>query len=341
MRIDQADYLDFHSLQDSKQAAGFIPAESTATQASIALAEVRAEALEETLEGLSLGLSQVMKKIADANKKQSALFNGVEKLLQQLDEKQRGSIEQIAKQLLSFKDGDKILQQIPQFALDKGQLIFLLAILQGMTGLALSERSKIKQFLMSLLAEEDIELALIAASQGMVIDTARLQAYRQLYQHAARGEKGLSHWFKLLQEHKDRRRTIQLLIRAISEPLVSHEQLEMTKLVTTIDDLRRLWLFLAFTEHCASLSRTLNLANDTVAEISIELLEQSWIYPEALAQLVIKLPLTTLQRLIFLRKWREIMVVMNEACYRDPEQKEHILEVMLQLLEQWNDKYAV
>ncbi|HGJ5856337.1 HrpJ domain-containing protein [Arsenophonus nasoniae] len=341
MRIDQADYLDFQSLQDSKQTASFIPAESTATQASIALAEVRAEALEETLEGLSLGLSQIMKKIADANKKQSALFNGVEKLLQQLDEKQRGSIEQIAKQLLSFKDGDKILQQIPQLALNKGQLIFLLAILQGMTSLALSERSKIKQFLMSLLAEEDIELALIAASQGMTIDTSRLQAYRQLYQHAARGEKGLSHWFKLLQEHKDRRRTIQLLIRAISEPLVSHEQLDMTKLVTTIDDLRRLWLFLAFNEHCASLSRTLNLANDTVAEISIELLEQSWIYPEALAQLVIKLPLTTLQHLIFLRKWREIMVVMSEACYRDPEQKEHILEVMLQLLEQWNDKYAV
>ncbi|HGJ5876262.1 MAG TPA: HrpJ domain-containing protein [Arsenophonus sp.] len=341
MRIEQIDYLDFQSLQNNKKSESFLPTESTAMQASVALAEVRAEALEETLEGLSLGLSQMMKKIADSSKKQSALFNGVEKLLQQLDEKQHGSIEQIAKQLLSLKDGEKILQQLPQLALDKGQLIFLLATLVGMTSLALSERLKIKKFLMSLLAEEDIELALIAATQGMVINTSRLQALRQLYQHAARGEKGLSHWFKLLQQYKDRRRTIQVLIRAVSEPLVSHDQLDMTKLVTTIDDLRRLWLFLAFDEHCACLSRTMNLANDKVAEISIELLEQGWIYPEALAQLIIALPLTIMQCLIFLRKWREIMVVMSEACYRDPEQKEHIIEVMLQLLEQWDDEYAV
>jgi hypothetical protein len=29
--------------------------------------------------------------------------------------------------------------------------------------------------------------------------------------------------------------------------------------------------------------------------------------------------------------------VMSESCYRDPEQKEHVQEVMLELSEQWND----
>jgi hypothetical protein len=124
----------------------------------------------------------------------------------------------------------------------------------------------------------------------------------------------------------------------MAEPLDEGQRRDdMTMVAATINDLRRLLLFLTFEEHCIGLARAMGLDSDVVMSLTIELLEQSWVYPDALAVLIGRLSLADDKKIVFLRRWKDVMTVMSESCYRDPEQKEHVQEVMLDLSEQWND----
>ncbi|CAM2881316.1 HrpJ domain-containing protein [Vibrio neptunius] len=337
MRVEGNTNTEFHAFPQNTASAA--PAnESTATLASAALAEVRAEAMEETMEGLSLGLSSMMKRMNLASKAQDPMMNGIEKLLQQMDKLARQSINRISEQLSQMKDASQIFTALEKSGLDKGKMALVLTSLLGFKGLDPEIKKQIKKRLMTLLSEEEIELEIIAAAQGMNVDKNGLRAVRQLYQHAKRGEKGLAHWFELLERHENRRQYIRILIRSMAEPLDEGQRTDdMTKVVATINDLKRLLLFLTFEDHCVSLAKAMALEPQSVMSATIELLEQSWIYPDALSLIIGRLALVDERRVIFLRRWKELMAVMSETCYRDPEQKEHVQEAMLELLDQWNE----
>lgn len=337
MRVDGNASAEFHSFpQNTPNTA---PAnESTASLASAALAEVRAEAMEETMEGLSLGLSSMMKRLNLAAKAQDPMMNGMEKLLQQMDEMARQSINRISEQLSQMKDASQVFSALEKSGLDKGKIALVLTSLLGFKGLDPAMKKQLKKRLAELLAEEEIELEILAAAQGMNVDRAGLRAVRQLYQHAKRGEKGLAHWFELLEQHEDRRQYIRILIRSMAEPLDEGQRRDdMTKVAATVEDLKRLLLFLTFEDHCISLAKAMVLEPHSVMSATIELLEQSWIYPDALSQIINRLALVDERKVVFLRRWKDLMTVMAEACYRDPEQKEHVQEAMLELLDQWNE----
>ena len=84
MRVDANMHAELHAFSQT-QTNSAITTESTASLASAALAEVRQEALEETMEGLSLGLSSVMKKLSLEDKSKDLKLNSMEQVLQQMD----------------------------------------------------------------------------------------------------------------------------------------------------------------------------------------------------------------------------------------------------------------
>lgn len=62
VRIDGANAVDFHNTTSVNETRGQVfPANNATAMAAAELAEVRSEALEETMEGLSLGLSSHLK----------------------------------------------------------------------------------------------------------------------------------------------------------------------------------------------------------------------------------------------------------------------------------------
>ena len=336
MRVDGSANINLHTFQNASHTNQ--TKESTASIASLALAEVRAEALEETIEGLSLGLSSNMKRLNLGDKVQDPMMNSMEKLLQQMDKMARDSVNRVSEQLSQMKDGGQVLAALDKSGLSQGDTALVLTSLLSFKGLDPAVKKQLKKRLSEIMAQEDIELEILASTQGMKLDKEGLRAVRQLYQHAKRGEKGLAHWFELLERHKDRAKYIQILIRSMAEPLDEGQRRDdMTMVAATINDLRRLLLFLTFEEHCIGLARAMGLDSDVVMSLTIELLEQSWVYPDALAVLIGRLSLADDKKIVFLRRWKDVMTVMSESCYRDPEQKEHVQEVMLDLSEQWND----
>ncbi|GLT18656.1 type III secretion system protein SsaL [Vibrio zhanjiangensis] len=335
MRVDANLHTEFNAFSHN-QTSSVVTTESTASLATAALAEVRQEALEETMEGLSLGLSSVMKKLNLEHK--DPMFNGMERILQQMDKMARQSINHMTEQLSQLKTANQIFAALEQSGLEKGKIALILTSLMSFKGLSPSIKKELKKRLSEILDEEGIDLEVIAAAQGMNIDKEGLRALRQLYQYAKRGEQGLAHWFELLEQQKDRRQYIRILIRSMSEPLDEGQKRDdMTMVAAVVADLKRLLLFLTFEDHCGALARAMGVEVSSVMSATIELLEQSWVYPDFLSLIIERLGLASERKVIFLRRWKDLLAVMSQACFRDPEQKEHVQETMLELLDQWNE----
>lgn len=340
VRIDGANTVDFHQTAEVTETHGQIfPASNATAMAAAALAEVRSEALEETMEGLSLGLSSHMKKLMTGKGAEDPRFSALEKLLQQLGEQQASTVNKLVEQFAHLGDGEQILSQLKQSGFDSGTLMLLLMALVVSGKLGQAAQKKLAKALKDLLSQVGAEIALFAALEGVALDHDGLQALQQLYQQAVRGDGGLGKWFDMLQHLPDRRKRIRVLLRALSEPLSEpHSGRDLVKVAAVIDDLRRLLIFLTLEEHCAQLARATGLDGELVLRVTLQLIEQAWVYPQWLDEQLCLLPLMPARRLGFLRRWRELVRMIPEACFRDPEQKEHIEEAMLSLLDLWCDQ---
>lgn len=340
VRIDGANAVDFHNTASVNETHGQVfPANNVTDMAAAELAEVRSEALEETMEGLSLGLSSHLKKLTSGKEPTDSRFTALEQLLQQLGDTQASTVNKLAEQFASLGDGDEILSQLKQLGLDSGNMMLLMMALVMSGKLGQSAHNKLRKLLTELLSQEGAEIALFAALEGVALDHAGLQALQQLYQQAVRGDAGLAKWFELLQHLPDRRKRIRVLLRALSEPLSDqHSGRNMVKIAAAVDDLRRLLIFLTIEEHCYMLARASQLDGEQVLKVTLQLTEQAWVYPQWIDEQIRLLPLMPARRLGFLRRWRELLSIIPLACFRDPEQKEHIEEAMLGLLDDWCDQ---
>lgn len=335
--INDVNSLDLHQLHEVHDTQ-ISPETNVISMAAAELAEVRAEALQETMEGLSLGLSSNIKKITVGQEPEDPRFSALEKLMQQLGEEQSSTVNKLVDQFASLGDGDKILDQLKQSGIDSGSMMLLMMALVMSGKLGEVAIKKLKKALKDLLALEGAEIILFAAMEGLPVDEAGLQGLRQIYQQAARGDGGLAKWFDMLKDLPDRRKRIRVLLRALSEPLNDQGAARnMVKVVAVVDDLRRLFIFMTLEEHCNLLGRATHLEGDEVLKVTLRLIEQSWVYPQWLDEQIKCLPLLSATRLGFLRRWRELVCLVPLACFRDPEQKEHVEEAMLNLLDEWGD----
>ncbi|AQS36179.1 type III secretion effector delivery regulator, TyeA family [Shewanella psychrophila] len=340
VRVDGASSVDFHQAQEPHGSGTQVsPATNVMAMAAAELAEVRAEALEETMEGLSLGLSSHLKKINQGKEPEDLRFAALANLMKQLGDEQSTTVNKLVEQFASLGDGDRILSQLKQSGMDSGSVMLLMMALVMSGKLGQAALKKLKQALKELLAQEGAEIALFAAMEGLPLDHAGLHALTQMYQQAARGNAGLAKWFDMLRHLPERRKKIRVLLRALSDPLNDQTAARnMVKLVAVVEDLRRLLIFLTLEEHCNLLGRATQIDGDEVLNISLQLIEQAWVYPQWLEERICHLPLLPARRLGFLRRWRELVTIVPLDCFRDPEQKEHVEEAMMGLLDKWCDQ---
>ncbi len=343
MRVDGTTSVNFDTQADSKPVNGQVrPAHTTSSLAAAEFAEIAMianESMEEALEDLSLGFSNYLKRLNSKERKDEARFNALEDLVAQMEGEQADGISATAMQLAMLGDADSILTNVEQMNMDSGNVMLLLANVIAQSGLKDEIRKKLRKKLQEMLAEEGAELALIAAMEGLPLDQAGLQSLQGLYQRAARGDGGLAKWFGLLRDMPDRRKRIRVLLRALSNSLNEENTgSNMVKLVTVVDDLRRLLLFMSVEDYCKALSRACQIDDSAVLDATLDLVEQSWVYAEWLEEKITKMKVSEMKQIGFLRRWRDLMQQLPSKCYRDPEQKEHITDAMMDLLDRWCDE---
>lgn len=325
---------DNHNTHSSTQ--GSQP--STASLAANALAQARAEARNETLENASLFLANQAKKIQLGDAGKDYIVNSLQELLDQMDSMAKQMIDRVVAQLSDLKDGDTILSKLDTSGLSKGEIAIALSSLLSFKGLDPSVKKALKKRLEELMSDVDIELDILAATNGANLTHESMQALKKLYQRAKSGEEGLAHWFNVLSKHKDRKKYLSILIRALSEPLDEGQKRDdLTMVAATVIDLRRILLFLTFEDHCQRIAISCKISENDVKVITLELLDQTWVYPDLVANLIQRLMMDETGKIGFLRRWRELLQLMHSNCFRDAEQKEHINETLLKLNEIWND----
>ncbi len=340
MRIDGANTVNFETQTESNPVNGQVhPARTTSSLAAAEFAEIANianESMEEALEDLSLGFSNYLKRLNSKERKDEARLGALEELIEQMEGEQADGIRITAGQLARLGDADSIMTNIGQMNMDTGNVMLMLANVIAQAGLSEEIKNKLRKKLQEMLAEEGAELALIAAMEGLPLDQAGLESLKGLYQRAARGDGGLARWFGLLRDMPDRRKRIRVLLRALSGSLNEENTgTDMVKLITVIDDLRRLLLFMSVEDYCKALSRACQIDDSAVLDATLELVEQSWVYAEWLEEKIQKMKVSELKQIGFLRRWRDLMLQLPTKCYRDPEQKEHITDAMMDLLDRW------
>lgn len=338
MRVDINPNLYTQEVQDSHQGQKHTDgtAKTTASLAAAQLATMRNESFTETQENASLFFANQAKKIQLGKNDKDLLVNSLQSLLEQMDAMGKEVINRAAEQLSKFKDADDIMGKLNQSGMAKGDVALVLSALLGFKGLDASVKKALKKRLQELMEEQDIDLEILAAANGTNLDKNGLNALKHLYQRAKRGEQGLSHWFEQLSRHKNRKKYIAILIRALSEPLDQGQKRDdLTMVAATIIDLRRLLIFLTFEDHCKLIAHAHDISENAVKVATLEILDQSWCYPDYLANLINELGINTKHRIFFLKRWHELFRIMRIECFREEAQKEQIEEAFMQLNDQW------
>ncbi|WP_133407973.1 TyeA family type III secretion system gatekeeper subunit [Parashewanella tropica] len=340
MRIDGANTVNLNTQTENQSVNGQVhPAHNTAALAAAEFAEVQAESMQEAMDDIGLGASNFLKKLSSKNQKDETRLNTLEELVANLEGEQAEGMATLASELAALNDGDAILAKVGQMKMDAGNVMLLLATVISSGEMSNQVKEKLRKKLQELLSEEGAELALIAAMEGLPLDQAGLESLKSLYQRAEHGEAGLAKWFSHLKDMPDRRKRIRVLLRALSNSLnEDNTGTDMVKIVTVIDDLRRLLIFMSIEEHCNVLARAFEVKSADVLSISLELIEQSWVYAEWLEGKIKPLILDEERQISFLRRWRDLLLQIPNTCFRDPEQQSHVADAMMDLLDKWCDE---
>ena len=340
MNININPSLQSHAIQDTtpENTQTHRDKISTASLAAAALANARSEARNETLENASLMIASQAKKIQLGKMDRDVMVNGLQALLEQMDSMAKEMLNRVVSQLSNLKNSEDILNKLDVSGLSKGEIALALSSLLSYKGLDASVKKALKKRLQALMEEADIELEIMAATNGVKLNQESMKALKNLYQRAKSGEKGLMHWFDVLLKHEDRKKYLSILIRALTEPLHEGQKRDdLTMVAATVVDLRRMLLFLTFEDHCNAIARACKIDENSVKTLTLELLDQSWCYPDMIATLIDRVLQDESIKINFLTRLRQLFQLMSVDCFRDEEQKQHINDTLMQLSERWND----
>ena len=337
MKIDGSSFVQMNNVGSNQQTQS--AQKSTASRAMAELNAIKAGALEETREGLSLAISNSAKKIQVGKDAMTDMVNGLQQLLEKMDSMGKETINKMTENMSQFKSADEIFNALNQSGISKGDMALVLTSLLAYKGLSDSIKRALKKTLESLLGEADIDLEILAATSGANLDKESLRTLGQLYQHAKAGEKGLAHWFNLLRDHKDKKKYLKLMIKALSEPLSDGQRKDdMTQIAATILDLRRILIFMAFEDHCRMISSQFDMKEEALQIVTLNILDSSWIMLDELVFNIKNLGINDRQKITFVRRWKEMFSIMSTECFKNEEHKSQIDDVFIQLTTRWNEE---
>lgn len=320
----------------SKEATGsrqILPAPSIMASVQEAFAGVDSSALQETLEGMSLSLGSRLKDLRRRNedegpqRSQQALVE----LVSDLDDPMLIVLVEKFAQLGEQPEHPLALLQAADIPL--GAQLLLLSSLLADKRLSDKRRQRLEQALASLLEGDDWELQLFGYLEMGQISGNALSQLRTLYQRSRREDQpqqGLAEWFANIKEWPDRQQRIRILLRALSFDLsTSAEHNQQIRLAATINDLKRLLLFLGLEEYCTLLGREVALSNEQVLSEILLIIEQPWISPEWLAERLQLLELPEQLHANYLRCLKALLRLLPDPCFKDLDQKEQILKALM------------
>lgn len=326
-----------HSLEHGTLQGEVIPAHSVMTLAGQELLEilqaVLGESIEETLEeiGLSLGARLKDQKSVEAEERNQRRQQLLVKLIAQLSDSANTLLQQ---NIPPDLDIALLVSKLQQGGLSAGQQILLLATLLANCKDNPLRRRSLSQLLGPLLESEGWEVELFGLLELGSAGSRSLGALKQLFQQSIH-QSGVSvaEWFARVSRWPQRQQRVRVLMRAVAFDLASQPPPKQgERLAATLDQLRRLLMFLGLEDHCCRMGSACGVAGDTILSEVLAVVGQPWLFNSWLAPRVaiITGPDANLQR-GFIRRFYELVKLMPVECFNDEEQQAQILAVLLEI----------
>jgi type III secretion system YopN/LcrE/InvE/MxiC family regulator len=320
-----------------------VPTQSMMEKTQAALSGVDTVALQDTLEEMGLAMGSRIKdlKRRDENRGVRTTQDALIELVEGLED------PQLIEELESFSQlgegSENPLEQLQEAKIPAGKQLLLIAALLAYKRPNEQRRRRLERALAALLGRhEDWALQLFGHLEMGELSDSALPALKQIYQRSQRDDQpqqGMMEWFAEIKEWPSRQQRIRVLLRALSFDLsISADHSQQNRLAATINDLKRLLLFLGMEEHCNALAYTLHLREEQVLNEILEIIEQIWIYPEWLAGRLSPLGIPEHRQAYYLRRLTELLQLLPDPCYKDSDQKEQTIKALMTLQDQLDEQ---
>jgi type III secretion system TyeA family effector delivery regulator len=307
---------------------------------NIALAALQSgqvDALQDTIEDLSLLLGSRLKDIKNKNDKSVADPRHV--LLEQLAEESDLSLLNI-----KLGDVDTLMTLLDSEEVPFDQGLLLLASWSGNEALDGQKREKIKGRLTTLMdANPEWALEMFASMELGDISPQTLTPLLQVMKrHQDKQDKedaeNLWEWFEEISDWPERDKRVRVLIRTLALELSSCvDETRQERLVATIKDLKKLLLFLGIEERSSFVAKSVQLSTHRVMKELLHTIEQTWITDSWVTHRLASLSLAENQHIHYLARFIEILKYLPEHCFLDDAQRNQILEAFTALYDRLSD----
>ncbi|WP_424647117.1 type III secretion system gatekeeper subunit SctW [Chromobacterium vaccinii] len=305
------------------------------------------EGYAETLENIGFALgSQARDRMrgqsasADRARPRSML----QRLAKQVSTVASGQLEELRQRIPGIEaveEVDDLLNSLRQHQFDAGEMALLLAAMLGEDGLPAVRRRRLEAALDQVMDDEDWALQLFSHLEFGAVGKSGLAELRRLYQRAASRQSGLVYWFGQFRRMNDRQRKLKTLIRALAFELSAEGGATDIRLATVITDLKRVLQFLGMEDHCQRVAQALaipELDGNRVIEELLEIIQQSWVYPDWLSSRADDLVPEAYSRHGYARRMGELVKLLPDDCFEDIDQRETILTAFLEYQERLADE---
>ncbi|WP_053064147.1 TyeA family type III secretion system gatekeeper subunit [Caballeronia mineralivorans] len=236
---------------------------------------------------------------------------------------------------------DDPLAALRNAGLDDGAIGLLLAAMLGSRSGG-TRRKRLEDALNALIDGEGWSMNLFGWLEFGPRTSSMMRHLKQLYQRTTKDEQGLSHWMMELKGSRDRRRKIKVLLRALGFDLSADgETAQDIRLAAVVSDLKRLLIFLGLEEQCGLIARALAVPDfdgERVLEGILKVVDQAWLYPDWVKAHTVELGLDVVAGLSYARHVTQLVKLLPEPCFRDEQQREHIVETLRTFHEQYDEQ---
>lgn len=197
-----------------------------------------------------------------------------------------------------------------------------------------ARRRTLSQQLAALMEEAGWEVELFGLLEFGQLNPAALRQMKRLFQQSIddEEEQSLDEWFKRVSRWQDRKRKIRVLLRALAFDMSTQPPTSRRshRLAAVLRQLRRVLLFLGLEDHCNQVGCACGLQGEVVLQEVLTIVGQSWLFSEWLQQRFSQLEQLTPQRQPgFVLRLCELFKLMPATCFKDDDQREQILETLV------------
>lgn len=323
-----------------------VPSTSLLALAQVELQSISNEAIQETLEDMSLALAGRLR----ASRRGSDVIASSEddnpstrrrellaKLVRQVDATDSTRLDLMLRRFPGLEQDADPFERLRRGGAQPGEIALMLAGLLARQGARGSGR-RLNAALDAVVSEEGDELGIQVFSvwEFDELNGNLNDAMKRLYRDTVDKLPGLGALFARLIGLPERRRRLKALIRAIAFELSAHDPdvcEEPARMMAVLGDLRRLLLFFGLAEECGQMAQQFATVDDTqlLGEL-VAVVEQSWVDPDWLMLRMQNLGVTELpQQLVYTRQFGEMCRFLPLTCFSDDDQRDRLLEAFAQL----------